>query len=62
MLRITAKELFSNNCPYNKIKINGKPYWKHSPGLWVYDGQARPGEYDSAPEVSDPENVGCIYG
>ena len=58
---ITAKEMFSDDCPYNKVKVNGRPYWRKDSSLWVHDDQARSGEYDSAPEVSDPENVGSFF-
>lgn len=58
---ITAAEIFSESCQYTKVKINGRPYWRNHIGSWVYDDQARAGEYDNAPIVIDPENVGSLF-
>lgn len=59
--KIKASEIMIDNPPCKKVVINGDPYnWiGHA---WEKDRQARDGEYDSAPEVEDPENIKWLFG
>jgi hypothetical protein len=55
---VSSKELLpENKTIYKKVVRDGAPfYWTGF--VWIRDYQARKGEYDSAPIVSDPDYFG----
>jgi hypothetical protein len=57
---VTASQLFPNTTGGNKVRISGEPY-EFIGHAWAKDYQARQGEYNHAPDVSDPENVNHLF-